>query len=327
MNLGTRRLLQLVLLAQGAAVLAIAGWAWSAGAPAWLAAAAGVGAVLLARLLINLNNFRMAARAAGAEAAAAHWQRLDARAALRLFAGEFKASMLVAHWHMPRARAAMRIHPGSVHPPVLLVHGYGCNSGYWAHLLPLLDAAGISHAGIDLEPVGGDIDGYVPLVQRRVQELLAASGAQRVAIVGHSMGGLVARAWLRAHGSAQVARIVTLGTPHHGTALANLGPGMNARQMRRGDADGSTADGGAGQGSAWLRALAATETPAMRALVTSIYTQHDNIVSPRASSVLPGARNIAFGGVGHVALGSDPRVLAEVMRELAALREPARSVE
>nr|WP_314546973.1 alpha/beta fold hydrolase [uncultured Massilia sp.] len=316
MNLSARRLLLLILLVQAAAALAIARGAWALGAPVWLAVLAGIGSVALARLVINLNNFRMAARAAGSTP---DEHRLDARGALRLFAEEFKASMLVSHWHMPRGRAAMRIHPGSAHPPVLLVHGYGCNSGYWARLLPLLDAAGISHAGVDLEPVGGDIDAYVPLVQQRVLELLAATGAARVAIVGHSMGGLVARAWMRTHGSATVARIVTLGTPHHGTALANLGPGINARQMRRGSGDGGE------QGSDWLRALAASESPATRALVTSIYTHHDNIVSPQASSVLPGARNIAFGGIGHVALGSNPRVLAAVMDELAALREPAPS--
>jgi hypothetical protein len=34
---------------------------------------------------------------------------------------------------------------------------------------------------------------------------------------------------------------------------------------------------------------------------------------------LPGARNIEFGGIGHVALGSNPRILAQVMRELGEL--------
>jgi hypothetical protein len=54
-------------------------------------------------------------------------------------------------------------------------------------------------------------------------------------------------------------------------------------------------------------------------LITSIYTHHDNIIAPQTSSVLPGARNIEFGGVGHVALGSNPRILAAVMREIAEL--------
>jgi hypothetical protein len=51
---------------------------------------------------------------------------------------------------------------------------------------------------------------------------------------------------------------------------------------------------------------------AARALITSIYTHHDNIVAPQTSSVLPGARNIAFGGVGHVALGRN-RILNQVL--------------
>jgi triacylglycerol esterase/lipase EstA (alpha/beta hydrolase family) len=110
---------------------------------------------------------------------------------------------------------------------------------------------------------------------------------------------------MRDHGTAALARLITLGTPHHGTALARFGPGKNAAQMRT--------------GSAWLRTLSAAEDPAARALVTSLYTHHDNIVSPRESGHLPGARNLEFGGVGHVALGSNPRVLAAVMKELAAL--------
>ncbi|GAA5230893.1 hypothetical protein GCM10025794_25590 [Massilia kyonggiensis] len=58
----------------------------------------------------------------------------------------------------------------------------------------------------------------------------------------------------------------------------------------------------------------------MRARIVSIYTHHDNIIAPQDSSVLPGARNLAFGGVGHVALGSNPRVLAEVLRVLRELQ-------
>jgi triacylglycerol esterase/lipase EstA (alpha/beta hydrolase family) len=118
---------------------------------------------------------------------------------------------------------------------------------------------------------------------------------------------------MRRHGSARVARVITLGTPHHGTSLASFGLGVNAAQMRR-------AKGAAeGPESAWLRALAAAEDSATRALITSIYTHHDNIIAPQTSSVLPGARNLEFGGVGHVALGSNARILGAVMRELGAL--------
>lgn len=299
-----RRLLRTLLLVQLGAALLIA-WAAAArtGLAAWQAVCLGLACVILVRLLINMNNFVMAARFASATPSAF---RLGAAARLRLLAEEFKASMLVTSWQGPRAGAATRIYPDSPGPPVLLLHGYGCNSGYWAHLTPLLDAARISHATLDLEPVAGDIDGYVPLVEQAVRELCAATAAPQLAIVAHSMGGLVARAWMRAHGTARVARVITLGTPHHGTALARFGLGRNAVQMR--------------EGSPWLRELAASEDAAARALVTSLYTHHDNIVAPQESSRLPGARNLEFGGIGHVALGSNPRVLDAVMRELAYFR-------
>ena len=298
-----RRLLRTLLLVQlGAAALIAWALAARAGIAPWQAALIGLACVALVRLLINMNNFAMAGWFASATPSAF---RLGPKARLRLLAEEFKASMLVTSWQVPRACAATRIHPDSRHVPVLLLHGYGCNSGYWTHLTPLLDAARISHASVDLEPVAGSIDAYVPLVEKAVQDLCARTGAQKIAIVAHSMGGLVARAWMRDHGTRRVARVLTLGTPHHGTALARFGLGQNAFQMR--------------PGSPWLQALAQGEDAATRALVTSLYTHHDNIVAPQESSRLPGARNLEFGGIGHVALGSNPRVLAAVMQELAAL--------
>jgi triacylglycerol esterase/lipase EstA (alpha/beta hydrolase family) len=301
-----RTLLRLVLLVQGVAALLIAWTLLRGGTPAWGALLAGVAAVALVRLAINMNNFVMAARAASPTPPA---YRLGLGARLRMLAEEFRASMLMTSWHVPRGCARMTVHPRGAHVPVLLVHGYGCNSGYWAHLVPLLDREGISHASVDLEPVAGSIDDYAPLIEERVQALCAATGAARIAIVAHSMGGLAARAWMRRYGSARAARVITLGTPHHGTALARFGPGANAVQMRR---DGP-----------WLRDLAASEGPDVRARIVSIYTYHDNIVAPQDSSVLPGARNIAFGGVGHVALGSNPRVLAAVLQLLRELRAGA----
>ena len=307
MHLSARRITRCLLLVQLACVaaIALASWHWRGAAP-WAALALGLGCVLLARLAINMNNFVLSACFASPTPGEF---RLGPGERLRLLGEEFKTSMLTTSWLMPRGAPCRSIYPESHAVPVLLVHGYGCNSGYWGYLLPRLDRNSISHASIDLEPVGGAIDDYVPAMQAAVEELCAATGAPQVAIVAHSMGGLVARAWMRAHGSARVARIVTLGTPHHGTQLANFGPGANAAQMRRSK----------GEANAWLRALGDSEDAARRALITSIFSHHDNIVAPQTSSVLEGARNIALGGVGHVALGCNGRVLDTVMEELSAL--------
>lgn len=306
--MSARVLLQLLLLVQAAAAGGIAfAAARYFGAGMAAALALGVAAVLLVRALISANNFRMSVRAASPTP---EQFRLGPASGLRLFAAEFRASMLQSSWFMPRAQPSQRIYPDSVRPPVLLLHGYGCNSGYWAQLVPMLDAARISHACPNLEPLGAGIDDYVPAVARAVDALCEASGARQVVIVAHSMGGLAARAYVRAHGVHKLARIITLGTPHHGTCLAAFGPGTNALQMRR-------ARAGEAPESAWLRELAGCEAASTRAIVTSIYSHHDNIVAPQTSSCLPGARNIPIGGVGHVALGSDPRVLSCILHELA----------
>ena len=310
--ISVRRITRLLLLVQaaGCAGIALAAWRWF-GATPWLAVLEGLAAVVLVRLGINLNNFAMSARCASP---VPDDFALGPLGRLRLVGEELAASMLASSWLMAGASARTRIHPAARGRPVLLVHGYGCNSGYWAWLTPLLDEARISHATLDLEPVMGDIDGYVPLVEQAAHALCRESGCARIVVVAHSMGGLVARAWMRSHGSDRVARVITLGTPHHGTSLARMGLGANALQMRH-------TVGATPPESPWLRALAASETMQTRSLVTSIYSWHDNIVAPQSSSILPGARNIGFGGIGHVALGSNPRVLGEVMREIAAASE------
>ena len=306
--MSTRALMRILLLLQGALAGALC-WAllrlgvfgsW------YLALAAAAGVLLLLRAAITANNFVMTARFASVTPDSF---RLGLAARVTLFAEEFMATLLQSSWFMARAAAREEIYPDSTAPPVLLLHGYGSNSGYWAHLAPLLDAARISHTALELEPLLGAIDDYVPLVERACAALCTKCNVPKVIIVAHSMGGLVARAYLREHGAARVAHVFTLGSPHHGTSLARLALGKNAAQMRR-DAGRDAPESG------WLQALAGAETAASRSLITSLFTHHDNIVTPQTSSLLPGARNIEFGGVGHVALGRNPRVLARLMQEL-----------
>lgn len=308
--MSARQILRLILLIQAAAAAVLA-WAlvrYGVLDSGWAAAAAALLAVVLVRMLITANNFVLTARFASPTPDSF---RIGLPGRLALFAEEFMATLMHTSWFMARATAHEKIYSNSTHRPVLLLHGYGCNSGYWAHLTPLLDAACISHASLDLEPVMGDIDDYVPLVARAIASLCEKTNTSSVIIVAHSMGGLVARAYIRAHGSARIARVITLGTPHHGTSLAAFGVGRNAAQMRRAKAASDAPE------SAWIRALAASETPATRALITSIFTHHDNIVAPQTSSILPGARNVEFGGIGHVAMGRNPRILARLMQEIS----------
>ena len=83
---------------------------------------------------------------------------------------------------------------------------------------------------INLEPLFTSIDDYVKPLSRKVDEILAQSSHSQVTIVAHSMGGLAARRYLQSDDSAGcVAKLITLGTPHHGTLFASWSPAPNAR--------------------------------------------------------------------------------------------------
>lgn len=186
--------------------------------------------------------------------------------------------------------------------PLLLVHGYQCNRGFWLWMRRHLERAGWQVGTISLAPVFGDIDGYVTQVARRIDEICAAAGTQRLILVGHSMGGLVARAYLRRHGNARVAKLITLGSPHHGSKLALMGPGRNARQMI--------------PGSEWLAGLNAPGAVPLPAATVSIYSCQDNYVMPQDSSRLEGAKLVPLAGIGHLEMAFSAKIRRVLLAEL-----------
>lgn len=217
-------------------------------------------------------------------------------ASLRAWSAEIVASLRTFFWAQIRHGAApLPSAANGARTPVLLVHGYLCNRGIWHPFARWLAARGHPVESVNLEPVFGTIDDYVPIVAEAVRRFRERTGHDRIAIVGHSMGGVVARAYLASEGAGSVCAVVTIGSPHAGTWLARLGYGHNVGQML--------------PGSAWLGALGARETLATGALFTTIWSPHDNIVMPQqASQRLPGATSIAVPGRGHLQLAYDAEV-------------------
>jgi triacylglycerol esterase/lipase EstA (alpha/beta hydrolase family) len=117
------------------------------------------------------------------------------------------------------------------------------------------------------------------------------------------MGGLVARAYLRQRGPTRIERIITIGTPHHGSMFARGFVGRCLAQMR--------------PGNAWLAELNREEAKPPPVPMTSIWSRHDSLVAPQASSELACAENIALTGIGHNALLGDRRVMDLVIRAIA----------
>ncbi|WP_405167314.1 alpha/beta fold hydrolase [Nocardia sp. NBC_01499] len=139
--------------------------------------------------------------------------------------------------------------------PVVLVHGSGTDAANsFALLAPLVRAEGYcvfaanlgptpglrdvvsGQAGsgtVGIGPVGaamlgrtiygvGDIDHMAADLNDVVQAVRKATGAPKVALVGHSTGGTVIRQYLRAQGADAVTQVVTLGTPYRGSTWAGL---------------------------------------------------------------------------------------------------------
>jgi predicted alpha/beta hydrolase family esterase len=189
--------------------------------------------------------------------------------------------------------------------PVLLVHGFGCNRAVWRPLIARLRAAQIGPVrAVSLEPLLADIEAFVPSVLRQLESLKSSSGGRPVTVVTHSMGGLVARAALRRAGAGLVARLITLGAPHHGTALACCFGWPNARQMC--------------PGSSWLAGLNGSPEDRLGSAVTTIYSLDDNYIVPAGSARLQGARVLELRGLGHLGLLSSTAVLEHIVAELLA---------
>ena len=147
------------------------------------------------------------------------------------------------------------------------------------------------------------IDDYAPLVEAAVERLCRETGASQVALVGHSMGGLVIRVWMRQLGSHRAARILTLGTPHGGTR-ADLYPfSPNSLQMV--------------WESPWLKDLSTSETSDGRALMQIALSPQDAIVFPQREQILPGVPVTVFEGLGHIELCFNRKVRDWVVAQLA----------
>ena len=196
--------------------------------------------------------------------------------------------------HLPALRGEAR--------GIVFIHGFACNRGLWTHWMRDLRRLDVPFIAINLEPIFGSIDCYPPIVESAVRRIEAQTGHAPV-LVGHSMGGLAIRAWLRDFDSdARVHRVITIGSPHHGTWLARFGRTRNGYEMCL--------------GSNWLAQLVAREPLSRYARFTCFYSRCDNIAFPVLTATLPGADNCHIPGVAHVHLAFQRVVFDEIKRWL-----------
>ena len=224
------------------------------------------------------------------------------RNVLRAWWGETWMAMRVFLWRQPfRWRAeADHLPRSSDKRGIVFIHGFICNRAFWNPWMREMRAAGHPFVAVNLEPVFGSIEQYVPIVEDAVARITRASGGLPPLLVCHSMGGIAARAWLReTSGATRVHHVVTIGSPHGGTWLGRFSRTANGRQMRL---DGE-----------WIAQLARHRAGVP---FTCWYSNCDNIVFPARTATLPGADNRFVRGIAHVELAFIPEVIAHTRQIL-----------
>ncbi|GGV41907.1 esterase/lipase family protein [Streptomyces griseoflavus] len=232
--------------------------------------------------------------------------------------------------------------PSAAHPrPVVLVHGtFGNSVDNWLGLAPYLKHRGYCVYSLDygqlpgvpffhglgpVEKSAGQLDAFV-------DKVLAATGAEKADIVGHSQGGMMPRHYLRfLGGAAEVNALVGIAPSNHGTTLGGLTallPYFPGAADLLNEATPALADQVAG--SDFLTRLNAGGDTVPGVRYTVIATRYDQVVTPYRSSYLtgPNVRNVLLQDLcpvdlsEHLAVGLFDRI---VFHEVANALDPARA--
>jgi triacylglycerol esterase/lipase EstA (alpha/beta hydrolase family) len=178
--------------------------------------------------------------------------------------------------------------PPARHPyPVVLVHGTFLNmQNSWTSVAPALERLGYCVFALDYgngQVQGSNGVGDIPTSARQlktfVDQVLAATGAAKVSLVGHSQGGMMPRYWIKFLGGAdKVDDLIGFSPSNHGTTNPLAGPAGGA---------GCPACAQQVAGSAFITELNAGDQTPPPGTYTVVQTSHDEVVTPFDSAFLP----------------------------------------
>jgi len=159
----------------------------------------------------------------------------------------------------------------------------------WLYLSPRLAEAGYCVWALDLpDRARAPIADQASALRRFVGKVRKLTGARRVSIIGHSIGGTVARYYIRfLSGRKKVDDLISLGTPHKGYVSTEEGKPIDDLYNT-----GCASCVEQGEGSELITRLNRGDMSPGRVSYTQIGTVHDEFV----------------GDVNHVFLDPDKRV-------------------
>jgi triacylglycerol lipase len=191
-------------------------------------------------------------------------------------------------------------------PLILFVHGLASNSGVWwlfgrrLKRMLELNAQVVQIDSFDLGKPNDSLERYVQKLDQHLQYLQLKTSAP-IVLVGHSMGGLICRAWFARQTETRVAGLITIGTPHQGSQTARWLNFPNMIQMRP-DSD-------------WLKHL--SQMPCVRNI--ALYSIHDNLVIPYIAGASPFFKSLPSSGLGHLSLLFNKEIVLRVVTEIDEL--------
>jgi triacylglycerol lipase len=210
------------------------------------------------------------------------------------------AGVLLAVQASGHAQAAGGSTFGSTSNPILFMHGYNGDAANWNTMADRFSADGWPASHLDRWSYDSRQSNATTAQQlsAEVDRLLAATGATKVDIVSHSMGGLSSRYYLKnLGGTAKVDAWVSLGGPNHGTDSANSCFDTSCTEMRI--------------GSGFLTDLnSGDESPGSPRYATW-WSPCDTVINPDSSVSVSGATNTRTACLSHMGLLSDATVYAQ----------------
>ena len=209
--------------------------------------------------------------------------------------------------------------------PVVLVHGTFLDRSSWSYLAPKLAARGYCVYSLDYgNRATAPVADSALEVKAFIERVLEATGARKVAVVGHSQGGMLPRQIIKFDGGRRlIAELVALSPSNHGTDQPAAGPlGATVCPACKDQLTGSP----------FLNRLnAGDETPG-KISYTVIQTSYDEVVTPYTSAFLaagPKTTNVLLQDacpshvVDHVLMPQDPLVAQYVFNALRRQGQPA----
>ncbi|MET7569359.1 triacylglycerol lipase [Streptomyces sp. NPDC005492] len=189
------------------------------------------------------------------------------------------------------------------HDPIVFVHGLSSSSSTWNDWVADFKADGYTSSELFAWSYDWTQSNVTTASQlaTEVKSVLAQTGASKVDIVGHSMGSLSSRYFLKnLSGTSYVDHFVSVAGVNHGTSIASLCGWLytSCKEMQT--------------GSSFLTALnSGDETPGGVAYA-AYWSDCDAAIDPDTSAELSGATNVDVGCIAHEDMNNDYGVYEQV---------------